>query len=216
MMLSSVSCSGWWPTLPRLCRDSRDNDQRFLRLVATLQQREGLRPIERMAAARIVEWAARPRRRPVPRLSLHMGSLVDLLQEADYWSAREQKEQIGVAQLEHAIEHQQRRVGQLQERMQQEILDGILMIDTDGIQLGRVNGLSVIQVGDYSFGMPNRISATARIGQWRGDRHRTRGRYGRADSQQGGVHSLRLPQPPLRSLSAAIGLGDPGVRAELR
>ncbi|KRT53611.1 Lon protease family protein [endosymbiont of Ridgeia piscesae] len=146
-------------TLPR----QPGNDQRFLRLVATLQQREGLRPIERMAAARIVEWAAR-RAGDGARLSLHMGSLVDLLQEADYWSAREQKEQIGVAQLEHAIEHQQRRVGQLQERMQQEILDGILMIDTGGIQLGRVNGLSVIQVGDYSFGMPNRISATARIG----------------------------------------------------
>jgi predicted ATP-dependent protease len=62
------------------------------------------------------------------------------------------------------LDHQTRRVSQWRERLQEEILKGSLMIDTSGSQLGRVNGLSVIQVGDHTFGMPSRISATARLG----------------------------------------------------
>ncbi len=52
----------------------------------------------------------------------------------------------------------------MRERLQEEILRGTLLIDTSGVQLGQVNGLSVIQLDDYAFGTPARISATARIG----------------------------------------------------
>jgi predicted ATP-dependent protease len=66
--------------------------------------------------------------------------------------------------VDGAIEAQHRRLDQMRERLHEEILRGTLLIDTAGVQLGQVNGLSVIQLGDFAFGTPTRISATARIG----------------------------------------------------
>lgn len=139
------------------------NDQRFAELIATLQQRERLLPISRSGVARIIEQSAR-HARDGEKLSLHMGSLTDLLKEADYWAQQEQSGRIEKSHVQQALDHQTRRVSQLKEQLHEEILNGALMIDTTGIQLGRVNGLSVIQVGDHAFGMPSRISATARLG----------------------------------------------------
>ena len=52
----------------------------------------------------------------------------------------------------------------MRERLQEEILRGTLFIDTKGSQLGQVNGISIIDLGDQAFGIPTRISATARLG----------------------------------------------------
>jgi len=86
------------------------------------------------------------------------------LQEADYLARRSADETIGRTHLDSARQAQHRRLDQMRERIQEEILRGILRIDTAGVQLGQVNGLSVIPLGDYAFGVPARISATARVG----------------------------------------------------
>lgn len=139
------------------------NEDRFAHLIATLQQREKLHPVSRDGVARIIEQSAR-HARDGEKLSLHMGSLTDLLKEADYWAVAENSKRIEKRHVQQALDHQTHRVSQLREQLQEEIINGTLMIDTHGSQLGRVNGLSVIQVGDYAFGVPSRISATARLG----------------------------------------------------
>ncbi len=146
-------------SLPR----ENGNDERFARLIATLQRQEGLHPVTKAAVQRLIEEAARNAGNG-EKLSLHIGSLLDLLKESDYRAEALDSESIGAEHVQWAIQQQLRRVSQYCELLQQEILNGILMIDTDGIQLGRVNGLAVVQVGDHAFGLPNRISATARIG----------------------------------------------------
>ena len=139
------------------------SDAQYAHLIATLQQREKLHPVSRAGVERIIEQSARLAR-DGDKLSLHMGSLTDLLKEADYWAVQEASTRIERQHVQRALDHQTRRVSQLREQLQEEILEGTLMIDTEGRQLGRVNGLSVIQVGDHAFGMPSRISATARLG----------------------------------------------------
>jgi len=73
-------------------------------------------------------------------------------------------EHITETQVEGAIAARRRRLGQMRERIQEEILRGTLFIDTQGVQLGQINGLSVMALGDQAFGTPTRISATARLG----------------------------------------------------
>lgn len=140
-----------------------DNDPLYARLVATLQQDQRLLPLNREAVELVIEQAAR-RAADGERLSIHLGSLSDLLQEADYRARQSGGEIIRRDHLEGAIAAQRHRLGQTREQLQEEILRGTLLIDTAGVQLGQVNGLSVIQLGDYAFGTPTRISATARIG----------------------------------------------------
>ena len=38
-------------------------------------------------------------------------------------------------------------------------------VDTEGETIGQVNGLSVVNVGDYAFGQPSRITARTFLGE---------------------------------------------------
>ncbi len=145
--------------LPR----SPESDLLYARLVATLQQRERLRPLTRDGVARIVEAAAR-RGAHAERLSLHIGHLLDLIRESDDEARRAGSDVVTPAHVQAALDAQERRLSQVRERLYETILDGTLLIDTEGAQLGQVNGLSVLQLGDYAFGAPTRISAMARLG----------------------------------------------------
>lgn len=140
-----------------------DQDPLYARLIATLQRQERLLPLSRAAVGRVIEQAAR-RAADGERLSIHLGSVLDLLREADHLARRERLERIDTLQIAGAIAARRRRLGQMRERLQEEILRGTLFIDTQGVQLGQVNGLSVMALGDLAFGAPTRISATARLG----------------------------------------------------
>lgn len=131
------------------------NDLQFARLIAALREREKLRHFEKGGVARIIEFSAR-RADDGEKLSLHMGSLLDLMRESDYWAAHNESEVIRRADVQAAIDAHTQRVDQLRERLHEEVLRGTLKIDTEGVQLAQVNGLSVLQVGDYVFGaMPS-------------------------------------------------------------
>ncbi len=141
----------------------QSQDPLYARLIATLQRQERLLPLSRDAVGRVIEQAAR-RAADGERLSIHLGGILDLLREADHLARRERLERIDTCQIEGAIAARRRRLGQMRERIQEEILRGTLFIDTQGVQLGQVNGLSVMALGDQAFGTPTRISATARLG----------------------------------------------------
>lgn len=139
------------------------NETLFARLIATLVHRERLRELDRSGVCRVIEQSAR-RVEDGEKLSLHLDNLLELLQESDYWAGRHGKALITAEEVQTAIDAQARRLGQWRERLQEQIQRGILLIDTKGSQLGRVNGLSVLELGDYRFGTATRISATARLG----------------------------------------------------
>jgi len=141
----------------------KDNELLYARLVATLQHREGLRAISRDGVERIIEHSAR-QAWDSGKLTLHIGSLVDLLRESDFQAGRRASTLVQQQDIQAAIEAQAYRASQVQEMLQEQTLKDVLRIDTKGSQLAQVNGLSFLQMGDYSFGAPTRISATARLG----------------------------------------------------
>ena len=145
--------------LPR----ENSNELLYARLIATLQHREGLREIEKQGVARIIEHSAR-RTWDSEKLSLHMGSLLDLLREADHHAKKNNSLMVRSQDVQAAIDAQIHRANQWQEKLQEEIVKGTIRIETEGRQLAQINGLSVLQLGDYAFGAPTRISATARLG----------------------------------------------------
>jgi predicted ATP-dependent protease len=98
------------------------------------------------------------------RFTAAMGDLLELLQEANYRSDKRNSQLIHREDVQSAIDAHSHRANQLQEQLREEILKDRIRIETEGTQLAQVNGLSVLQLGDYTFGAPTRISATARIG----------------------------------------------------
>ncbi|HBC55073.1 MAG TPA: ATP-dependent protease, partial [Alphaproteobacteria bacterium] len=69
--------------------------------------------------------------------------------------------------VEQAVAARHDRAGRIREKSQEAILRDIILVDTDGEKVGQINGLSVLSIGDYSFGRPSRISASIGIGAGR-------------------------------------------------
>jgi len=136
----------------------------YARLVATLAKREELLPFDRGAVARVIEYAARSAD-DAEKLSTHMRGIADLLREADFWGRETKGEAVTAADVQQAIDSRIRRADRLRKKINEEILRGTLMIDTDGERVGQVNGLVVIDLGNFAFGHPTRISATTRVGE---------------------------------------------------
>jgi len=137
---------------------------RFARLVATLARSFGTKPLDRDAVGRVVEYAARLAG-DSERLTLHIRTIADLLREADYWRSENGRAVIGRADVETAIEAAIRRSDRIRSRDREEIVRGTIKIDTEGAVVGQVNALSVLQIGQFAFGRPSRITAVVRLGR---------------------------------------------------
>jgi len=122
-----------------------------------------LMPFSRAAVRRVIDHRAR-RAEDNERLSMHMRSLEDLLTQADYWARQRQSKLVDEKDVAQAIEKIVRRMGRPQAKVIDAIERDVLLIDTDGADVGQVNGLSVVSVGEFAFGHPVRITATTRVG----------------------------------------------------
>ncbi|MGC2517652.1 MAG: AAA family ATPase [Burkholderiales bacterium] len=136
----------------------------YARLISTLTRKEALLPFDRSAVARVIEHSARLVG-DAERLSTHMRSVADLLREADYWAREAGHAAVETADVQRSIDTRIRRQDRLRDRLYEAILRGTLMIATEGAVTGQVNGLSVIELGDFAFAQPTRITATTRLGE---------------------------------------------------
>src|SRR5262252_485289 len=141
-----------------------ENHLLYARMIATLVHREGLRPFNRDAVARVIEQSARLAG-DAERLSTHVRSIADLLREADYWAGEASHEVVTAADVQRAIDAQVYRSDRVRERIQEDIQRGTILIDSAGAKVGQVNGLPVLTLGQFAFGRPSRITARVRLGR---------------------------------------------------
>ena len=135
----------------------------FSRVVATLCRQERLRPLGRDAVARLIEHAGRVAG-DTEKIAAYLQRAADLLREADYWAGAAGRARVAAEDVQQAIDTRVRRVDRLREKLHEAVQRGTLLIDTAGAKVGQVNGLSVIRLGNFDFGQPARITATARLG----------------------------------------------------
>ena len=135
----------------------------YARIIATLARREKARPLSAGGVARVIDRSSRSAE-DASKLSLHLGGLVDLILQADFWAGRDASALVEAHHVDQAIAQYRFRNNRYQELLGEQIHKGVMLLATEGTQVGQINGLSVIQLGDYSFGRPSRITATARLG----------------------------------------------------
>lgn len=142
---------------------SFENDMLYAQMIATLVKKEKLLPFDAQAIARIIEYSSRQANH-AGKLTTHMLSIVDLMRESDQWCREVNDVTVGAIHVQRAIDAQIHRLDRLREKIQEEIHSGTILIDTEQTIVGQVNGLSVISLGNFAFGLPTRITATARVG----------------------------------------------------
>jgi lon-related putative ATP-dependent protease len=136
----------------------------YARLIATLARRDSLLALDRGAVARVIEYAARLVE-DSEKLSVRLHDIADLLREADHWARDAGRAMITMVDVERANDARIFRMDRLRERLHEEIQRGTLLIDTGGVHVGQVNGLAIVDLGNFAFGHPSRITANVRLGK---------------------------------------------------
>ncbi len=143
-------------------RDS-ENSLQFVRLLASLIKKENLKPLDRAAAARVLEASAR-HAGDAEKLSAEIRYAADIVRESDFYATRNSKDVIGQTEIQQAIDTRIRRASRIRDRLQEEILRNTILIDTDGECIGQINGLAAAQLGESTFAHPCRITARVALG----------------------------------------------------
>ncbi|MBI5612303.1 MAG: AAA family ATPase [Gammaproteobacteria bacterium] len=143
---------------------SPENHRLYARLIATLAHKEGLLALDRAAVARVIEYSVRLAD-AADKLSIRTRDIADILRESDHWARDSGRDIVTGPDVQQAIDAKIYRSDRLRERLQEEIRRGTLLIETQGAVTGQVNGLSVVDLGEFAFGHPSRISARVRLGK---------------------------------------------------
>jgi lon-related putative ATP-dependent protease len=143
---------------------TKENSLLYARMIATLVRSRKLRPFDHAAVGRLIEHAARLVE-DTSKLSTHVRSLTDLLTEADHLAGAEKREVAGIADVENAISAQIHRADRMRKNYLDNILAGTVLIATEGVHPGQVNGLAAIALGNFTFAQPVRITATTWLGE---------------------------------------------------
>ncbi len=144
--------------------NNAQNLYQYACFIKQLCERENLQPFDYSGISGVIEYAVRLAGRQ-NKISTHFNNLVDLLREANYWAKRENQNTIRKRHVSQAIKERIERLNLIEEKIQEMIEQGTLMIDTEGAVIGQVNGLSVYDLGEYSFGKPTRITARTSMGR---------------------------------------------------
>src|SRR3972149_997385 len=143
---------------------TEENIKAYTCFIRSCCDEEKLLPFDRSGVAKVIEFATRAVG-DQEKLSARFGQLKDLLIEADYWARASKSEMIKGEHVENAVREKIHRLDLIAERIRQLIEEGTLMIDVKGEVVGQVNGLSVYDIGTFSFGRPSRITAKTFLGR---------------------------------------------------
>ncbi len=136
----------------------------YVSFIKTLCDEEKLLTFDVSGVTEVVEYGVRISGQQ-NKLSTRFNVITDVILEASYWARKDQAKRVTGDHVRKAINERIERVKLVEEKMQEMIIDGTMLIDTKGSVVGQVNGLSVYQDGDYAFGKPARITAKTAMGR---------------------------------------------------
>ncbi|HEX7695908.1 MAG TPA: AAA family ATPase, partial [Candidatus Acidoferrum sp.] len=129
-----------------------------------LSEKENLYPFDRGAFAAMLEYGVRQAGRR-NKVTARFIEIADLAREAHYNAAAAGESVVRAAHVRGALSSKMERHNLIETRIREMIQEGTLLVDVEGTRVGQVNGLSVLEIGGYSFGKPVRITATAALGK---------------------------------------------------
>ncbi len=129
-----------------------------------LSEKENLYPFDRGAFAAMLEYGVRQAGRR-NKVTARFIDIADLAREAHYNAAAAGESVVRAAHVRGALSSKMERHNLIETRLREMIEEGTLLVDVSGSRVGQVNGLSVLEIGGYSFGKPVRITATAALGK---------------------------------------------------
>jgi lon-related putative ATP-dependent protease len=140
------------------------NVEQYAAFVCALCEKESLKHLDGSGLAKLIEHSSRLAE-DQQKLSTRFAEVADIIREASFYATEENSGSVNGTHVKKAIEEKVYRSKLIQEKIQEMIKRGFLLIDTDAENVGQVNGLSVIELGDFEFGVPSRVTASIGLGR---------------------------------------------------
>lgn len=141
-----------------------ENTMNYAAFICTLCQKENLRHLDSSAVAKLVEHGARLAAHQ-EKLTTRFSDVADVVREANFYATEDDSEYITADHITKTIDEKTYRSNLIQEKIQEMIKRGLILIDTEKGAVGQVNGLSVMSLGDFAFGRPSRVTASIGLGK---------------------------------------------------
>ncbi|MFP4546431.1 MAG: Lon protease family protein, partial [Methanomassiliicoccales archaeon] len=141
-----------------------ENIRQYASFICTLCNREELLHLDPAAIGAVIEHSSRLVE-DKEKLSARFSEIADIIREANFYAVQDGSEVVGKEHIDRQLEERVYRSNLIQEKIQEMIERGSILIDTEGDKVGQVNGLAVYSSGDYVFGKPSRITASIGVGR---------------------------------------------------
>ena len=143
---------------------NRKNIQMMAAFISAHCYRDGLRHFTNTGVAKVIEYSSRLAE-DQEKLSTCFNDIVEILYEADAWAEILSSKYITAEHVVKAVEEKDRRSNLWEEKLGEHLAKGYILLDTTGEKVGQVNGLTILDFGDYAFGKPTRITASTFVGE---------------------------------------------------
>ena len=143
---------------------TQENIQNYVSFIASMCKNENLKHFNCEGLAKAVEYGSRLSDNQ-NKLSTRFNIVSEIVYEASALAESDNSEYVEGKHVNQAIKNKKYRSNRIEEKMQEQIFNKKVLIDTEGAVVGQVNGLSVMGVSDYSFGLPSRITARTYTGK---------------------------------------------------
>lgn len=143
---------------------TKRNVLKYAQFISSRCQAENLLHFEKNAVARVVEYGSELVGDQT-KLSTRFADICDLAREANFWAKKNNHKIVNRQDVQQAINAKKYRSNRIEELSQEMIENGTIFIDLKGEEVGQVNGLAVMSLGDYSFGKPSRITVRTFLGK---------------------------------------------------
>lgn len=145
-------------------RSDDENIMKYAKFISSHCEKKNLLHFDRTGVAEVIEYSRRLAEHK-HKLSTRFNNIIEILYEADAWGRMDDAEIITADYVKKAIKEKYYRSNRVEEKLQELIDTGVILISTEDRVVGQVNGLSVIDFGDISFGKPSRITAVTYAGE---------------------------------------------------
>lgn len=143
---------------------NEEGEKSYAFFVDQLREKENLLPFHDSAVQRIIEFGGRLVS-DQKKLSMKVEEIATVIRESHYVAKKKGKDIVEREDVRRAIEMRKLRHNRIERRIHEAIMRDIYLISTEGTKVGTINGLSVYDLGDYSFGRPSRITARVSVGK---------------------------------------------------
>ena len=141
-----------------------ENLNKLAQIIHGFCEHQELPELDKTGMARLVEYSSKLAGSH-SKVSTRFDDLMQVVGEAATWAKLSKSKVVTEKYIDKALEERVERVKKYDEKYLEMIKENTLLIDTSGYKVGQLNGLTVMSVGDYTFGKPAKITVNTYTGK---------------------------------------------------